>query len=93
VGEIKDDKATPDKMIAYVSHVKIEVDVQTLLDLIELVLEEGGGTSLYDAAKKVKKEKAGTSYAYIAEFILSLYRRKEEGELIPKDLLDRFLNK
>jgi len=77
------------KMTTYVSHVKIEVDVQILLDLIELILEEGGEASLYSSAMKVKKEKAGTPSAYIAEFILSLYRRKEEGELIPKDMLDR----
>ena len=76
---------------AYISNVKLKLDWEKLIDLAEVVYEtaESPELSFYEACKKVKVEAKNSPAGFLAEFFLSLYRRKEEGELIPPDILKR----
>ena len=78
-------------VIAYISNVKLELNWEKLIDLAEVVYEtaEAPELSFYEACKKVRAEAKNSPAGFLAEFFLSLYRRKEEGELIPPDLLKR----
>ena len=76
---------------AYISNIKLELDWERLMDFAEVVFEtaEAPELSFYEVCKKVRAEAKNTPAGFLAEFFLSLYRRKEEGELIPSDILEK----